>query len=85
MQTAVYSFKHTYILCKFALEELRFKDSNLRDLLFKLTPEDYKKFNFDIQQLNWTEYLTDHVKGIRQYILKEDFNTLHAARQRYKK
>jgi fatty acyl-CoA reductase len=67
----------------FAQREWTYQDTNLRNLLAKLTPEDRDIFNFDIRQLNWNEYLESCVQGVRQYILKDELSTLPFAKKRY--
>jgi fatty acyl-CoA reductase len=61
-----------------------YQDTNVRSLLEKLTPEDRDTFSFGIKQLKWDEYLESCVKGVRQYILKDDPRTLPQARKRQK-
>ena len=81
LRAVIYSLRYNLLVGDFGLKEIEFKDSNLRDLLDKLTPKDRKNFSFDVRQIRWTEYLTDCIKGLRQHILEEDFNTLHSARK----
>jgi fatty acyl-CoA reductase len=72
---------YTMAVKYFCQREWMYHDTNLRSLLAKLTPEDRDIFNFDIKQVNWNEYLESCVKGLRQYILKDQINTLPAARK----
>ncbi|GMT35552.1 hypothetical protein PFISCL1PPCAC_26849, partial [Pristionchus fissidentatus] len=48
-----------------------FENKGLPMLWEALHPEDKKVFNFDIRQLNWSNYLFDYVMGVRKYITKE--------------
>ena len=59
-------------------------DEKVRSLSAKLTPVDRDIFNFDIRLLNWNAYIESCVKGVRQYLLKDDLGTLPQARERYK-
>ena len=68
----------------FGEQDWLFHDTNVQSLLEQLTPEDRYIFYFDIKQLNWFSYLERCVKGVRQYILKDDLSTLPKARKRYK-
>jgi fatty acyl-CoA reductase len=68
----------------FVEKDWLFHDTNVQSLLEQLTPEDRDIFYFDIKQLIWASYLERCVKGVRQYILKDDLSTLPEARKRYK-
>jgi len=68
----------------FGEQDWLFHDTNVQSLLEQLTPEDCNIFYFDIKQLNWVSYLERCVKGVRQYILKDDLSTLPKAKKRYK-
>jgi len=61
-----------------------YHDENVRSLSAKLTPVDRDIFSFDIKLLDWNAYLENCMKGVRQYILKDDLSTLPQARERYK-
>jgi fatty acyl-CoA reductase len=84
IKEALRSLQYAILVKYFGDKEWSFHDTNIRSLLDKLTPEDSAIFNFDIKQINWTEYLENCVKGVRQYVLKDDFSTLPKARKRYK-
>ena len=60
-----------------------FHGKNMRALLVKLRVEDRDKFGFGIKQLNWDSYLERCVKGVRQYIVNDDFSTLSRVSKRY--
>ena len=38
-------------------------------------------FPMDLHELDWNQYFTDYVLGIRKYLLKEDHSTIPEARQ----
>lgn len=84
IKEALHSLHYTILVKYFGDREWKFHDTNVRSLLAKLTPEDCDIFGFDIKKLNWNEYLESCVKGVRQYILKDDLSTLPQARKRYK-
>jgi fatty acyl-CoA reductase len=73
--------KYSILVKYFTQREWMYHDRNLRSLLARLTPEDRGIFNFDIKQVNWNEYLESCVEGLRQYILKDQINTLPIARK----
>ena len=35
-----------------------------------LTPEERRRFNFDVSRLNWPHYMHVHIAGVKKYILK---------------
>ncbi|XP_021915757.1 fatty acyl-CoA reductase 1-like isoform X2 [Zootermopsis nevadensis] len=78
---ALRSLRFTMAVKYFSGRDWLYHDTNLRSLLAKLTPEDRVIFNFDIKQVNWNEYLGSCVKGLRQYVLKDQINTLPIARK----
>ncbi|GFG37476.1 hypothetical protein Cfor_06216 [Coptotermes formosanus] len=84
IKEALHSLQYAILVKYFGDKEWRFHDTNTRSLLHKLTPDDSDIFNFDVKQINWTEYLENCVKGVRQYVLKDDLSTLPKARKRYK-
>ncbi|GMT06565.1 hypothetical protein PENTCL1PPCAC_28739, partial [Pristionchus entomophagus] len=49
-----------------------FENKGLPMLWEALHPEDKKIFNFDVRQINWSNYLFDYVMGVRKYITKEN-------------
>ena len=68
----------------FGEQDWLFHDANVRSLLEQLTLIDRDIFYFDTKQLNWASYLERCVRGVRQYILRDDPSTLAKARKRYK-
>ena len=73
---AIYTLQHTKLVKYFGEQDWVFHDTNVRSLLEQLTPEDHDILYFDIKQLIWASYLERSVKGMRQYILKDDLSTL---------
>ncbi|XP_020291375.1 putative fatty acyl-CoA reductase CG5065 [Pseudomyrmex gracilis] len=64
----------------FCTRQWNFRDDNIRQLSEQLSPEDRETFMFDVKQINWPLYLEQYILGIRQFILKENPDTLPAAR-----
>ncbi|XP_006895133.1 PREDICTED: fatty acyl-CoA reductase 2 [Elephantulus edwardii] len=58
---------------------------NTEMLMFELSPEDQKIFNFDMRPLNWLEYIENYVLGIKMYLLKEDIAAIPEAKQHNKR
>lgn len=45
-----------------------------------MSDADKAAYNIDISDLDWEDYFTDLVQGVRKYLNKEDEKTLEAAR-----
>lgn len=50
-----------------------------------MTPEDQEIFFCDLKKLNWTEYFTVYLKGIREYLIQDPMTTLNDARNKWKR
>ena len=46
---------------------------------------DKKKFEFNLNSLNWDEYFYYHIRGIRTYILNETNASIEEGHSRIKK
>lgn len=84
VKEALQSLHYTILVKYFGDRDWMYQDTNVRSLLAKLTQEDRDIFSFDIKQLKWNEYLESCVKGVRQYVLKDDPTTLPQARKHHK-
>ncbi|KAI4502228.1 hypothetical protein M0802_002910 [Mischocyttarus mexicanus] len=72
--------KATKCLEYFSTNQWNFRDSNVRRLGEQLSLEDRQTFMFDVKQIDWPSYLEHYILGIRQFIMKQNPNTLPAAR-----
>ena len=84
IKEAIYALQYMKLVNYFGEHDWLFHTMNVQSLLEQLTPEDCDIFYFDIKQLIWSSYLERCVKGVRQYILKDNLSTLPEARKRYK-
>ena len=50
--------------------DCRFEVDNTMGLFEWLTPEERRRFNFDVSRINWRHYIHVHIAGIKKYILK---------------
>ncbi len=50
--------------------DCRFEVDNTMRLFEWLTPEERRRFNFDVSRINWRHYIHVHIAGIKKYILK---------------
>ena len=70
------------ILSFFACNQWNFDDQNTAVLYSNLSKEDQEIFNFDLQNIDYREYLTSVFIGFRKYILKDGLtDTLYARRK----
>jgi len=56
----------------FTTHQWSFKTEQLERLSVCLTPADRKEFSIDVSELDWDDYMYDYIKGIRDYLLKEN-------------
>lgn len=69
----------------FTTKEFRFRNDNVLQLYTKMSLQDRETFGFDINGINWREYIETYVLGTRKYILKEDLSTLPESRTNLRK
>ncbi|KAK7595543.1 hypothetical protein V9T40_013368 [Parthenolecanium corni] len=70
------------ILRYFRVRKWLFKTDNVQSLWKNLSPEDKEIFYFDIKNVDWTEYFQCLVLGVRVFLMKDDIQTLPAARKK---
>ncbi|XP_047038779.1 putative fatty acyl-CoA reductase CG5065 isoform X2 [Helicoverpa zea] len=68
-------------LSYFATREWRFDSHNVTHLQERLTQADREIYNLDVNTVDWEEHLTDFVKGVRAYLLRESDAELPRARR----
>lgn len=65
----------------FMLRDWVFHNTQTQCLWDTLSPADKEIFHFDIDTLNWDEYIETYQKGCKQYIMKEDLKDVPQARK----
>lgn len=68
------------LLEKFIFTEFKFNSNKTTALIKTMSDADKAAYNIDISDLDWEDYFTDLVQGVRKYLNKEDEKTLEAAR-----
>ncbi|CEF59512.1 Male sterility, NAD-binding domain and NAD(P)-binding domain and Fatty acyl-CoA reductase family-containing protein [Strongyloides ratti] len=85
-QNNVNNYNRVYKMIKtlefFTTNDWNFKSEGLVNLWNTLSKNDQEKFNFDIRQVNWGNYLFDYIIGIRLYLLKETISDLNQSKFR---
>ncbi|PSN40545.1 Fatty acyl-CoA reductase wat [Blattella germanica] len=61
--------KFTEVLTFFTIQQWNFKNGNVLTLWDKLSRKDKSLFHFNIEELDWAEYLGYMLRGVRLYIL----------------
>ncbi|GMT21777.1 hypothetical protein PFISCL1PPCAC_13074, partial [Pristionchus fissidentatus] len=62
----------TYTIVRKFLIDTHFKSDNLVTLIDMMTEEDRETFNFDVRQINWSEYIFDLQMGAKVFLLKDE-------------
>jgi len=63
-------------LWKFSTAKNEFANANVRQLIDGSSEEDRKIFNLDLKKLDWEKYWETYISGIREYLIKESWDTL---------
>ena len=69
----------------FTQREWTWSTTNHTRLWNSMTEEEKKTYNFDVSDLDWNDYYSNYLEGIRKFIFKEDLAKMPQARQRYKR
>lgn len=64
------------MIAYFGTRSWDFKNNNVQTLWRSLDPKDKELFFFDISQLDWDKYFYSYIRGVRQYLVKEDPSTI---------
>ncbi|KAL0273819.1 UNVERIFIED_CONTAM: hypothetical protein PYX00_006400 [Menopon gallinae] len=77
--------KFNVVLSFFSTKQFHFTDDNVHKLWGSLSRKDQEIFPFDIADLDWDYFAQGHLLGLRVYLVKDDIDTLHKARLRWKR
>ncbi|XP_014258435.1 fatty acyl-CoA reductase wat-like [Cimex lectularius] len=75
--------KYSEIIEHFSIRSWDFTNDNMKKLRMMQTDKDRAEFNFDIANLNWSEFFYNYIRGLRVYLLKDGMETLPKARVRW--
>ncbi|XP_075233619.1 fatty acyl-CoA reductase wat-like isoform X2 [Lycorma delicatula] len=76
--------KFTQLISYFCKRQWDFSNKNTQHLWKSLDQKDKEIFPFNVEDINWEEYFYNYMRGIRQYLLKDDLSTIPAAKKRAK-
>lgn len=76
--------KYSDVIFFFTHKKFDFEYKNVPKLFAKLDEKDKTLFNFDMEKLDWKQYVYDNVKGVRVILMKDPLTTIPAAKKRQK-
>ncbi|XP_037039618.1 putative fatty acyl-CoA reductase CG5065 [Bradysia coprophila] len=62
-----------------------FKNDNMMQLHRRMNQRDRERFNFNVDEINWDDYIGNYILGARHFLLKEKPETLPSARKLLRK
>lgn len=71
------------VISYFSSQEWYFKNDANQRLYGRLNQVDQKKFDFNLDHLDWHDFLYYHVRGLRLFIIKDPMETVEAGRIYY--
>ncbi|KAK2586496.1 hypothetical protein KPH14_011394 [Odynerus spinipes] len=77
--------KHLSLIVYFSLRDWTFSNPNTQRLWDTLDTRDRELFYFSMKDFDWEDYMSKYIRGLRLYILQEDFNTVPTAQKRMTK
>ena len=82
-QVRLYDKAHRATSCLdfYMMRQWAFISQKPLELLDRMSADDRRVFYFDVRDINWKEYTEMYVRGARRFLLKDDPNTLPAARR----
>ncbi|XP_026464679.1 fatty acyl-CoA reductase wat-like, partial [Ctenocephalides felis] len=71
--------KFVGVIAYFSTREWKFNDQNVVNLWCKLSLQDKEEFYFNIENLDWQQYIKSSIDGIRLFLFKDDPSTIPTA------
>ncbi|XP_055611247.1 fatty acyl-CoA reductase wat-like [Uranotaenia lowii] len=75
--------KFSDVIRFFTTNQWDFADENFKKIRESLTEDDRKLFPCETKTLEWTNFLAQHIMGLRMYIMKEKWDNLEKAKSKY--
>ncbi|CAH0549612.1 unnamed protein product [Brassicogethes aeneus] len=87
MMLKVYRKIHKFsaVISYFCTRNWTFHSQNIRNMLNDMTEKDRDIFFCDLKLLDWREYFTVYLKGIRIYLIQDPMETLPEALKKWKR
>lgn len=77
--------KFSDVLAYFTTRNWTFKNDNVQNLWLSLSPQDKMIFPFDMSSLDWDKFFYNYVRGIREYVLKDDMSSVEYAKTKLRR
>jgi len=77
--------KFSEVISYFSTKQWKFMDNNVVKLCNNLSDKDKAIFEFDLRNLDWSDYFRHHIRGLRQYLVHDSLDTLPEAAIKFKK
>ncbi|XP_001600309.1 fatty acyl-CoA reductase wat-like [Nasonia vitripennis] len=77
--------KFSGVISYFSTQQWEFNNKNVLELWERTPPADRKKFDFNLESLDWNDFFYYHVRGLRLYILKDPLNTIDVGRVKFRR
>lgn len=75
--------KFSNVISFFCTNEWSFSNENVQKMWKDMSKKDRETFNFNMKDLDWMEYLTHYIHGMRTYLFKDDDSTVKSARVKW--
>ncbi|XP_044263414.1 fatty acyl-CoA reductase wat-like [Tribolium madens] len=72
------------LIAWFSTKTWQFDDGNVITLWNEMSEEDKKIYEFNMEKLNWNEYIRDCAYGMRHFLLKESLDTIPEGKRKIK-
>lgn len=66
--------------CSTRQQQQRYRDHNVRALWSAMSVSDQQVFDFNVKAVDWDEYFYTQCRGIRVYTLRDNLDTVRAAK-----
>jgi hypothetical protein len=73
------------VISYFCIQQWKFNNDNMQNLLRKMNPQDKHLFNFDITLLDWEETMSAAVRGLRIYVMEDPIIRVEEEVTRYRR
>jgi Male sterility protein len=77
--------KFANVISFFCTNEWTFTNDNVQMLWSNLNSQDRELFFFDMSLLNWEEYISHYMLGMRIYLFKDDLSNVNEARKKWRR
>ncbi|GMR60419.1 hypothetical protein PMAYCL1PPCAC_30614, partial [Pristionchus mayeri] len=75
------------VFIPFTFKRWIYKTDNMVELIERMQPEDVETFDFDVRKVDWNDYISDVILGMRAFLVKNDMMSdkkLNAVRRNVK-